>query len=85
MGNAGDQNVVLNGDPVDAGQHLRNGGNRYAHVLGQHRAEPLQRWVGEPAGGKEGLRLLLIGRARRPGGAGGFKTGQHLVGQIIAC
>ncbi len=85
MGNVGNQDVVLVGDLVDAGQHFRNGGDRYADVLGQHRAEPLQRWVGEPAGSKEGLRLLLIGRACRPGGAGGFKTGQHLVGQIIAC
>ena len=71
-------------DLLDPLEHGRHRADRDADVLGEHRAQPLQRGVGQPAGGEQRVGLVGVVRPRRPGGAGRLEGGQHGVGLGLA-
>ena len=62
----GDLHVVAGRDRLDLGQHRGHLRPRHADVLGEHRAEPLERRVGQPPGLEQRLGLGVVGRLLGP-------------------
>ena len=71
-------------DRLHPGQHLGHPADRDADVLGEHRPEPLQRRVGQPAGGEQRVGLGVVLRAGGPRRAGGLEAGEHGLGLGVA-
>ncbi len=69
MRHVGHVDVVPLGDLLDPAEHLRQRHPGHADVLGQQRAQPLQRRVGQPPRLEQRVRLLLVGGDHRPAGA----------------
>ena len=70
----GDLHAVAGADRLDLGQHRRHLRAGHADVLGEHRAEPFQCRVGQPAGLEQRLRLDLVGGLLGPQRAGRRRT-----------
>ncbi len=80
----GDEHAVPLPRRDDAVQHLGHGTHRDAHVLGEHRAEALQGRVGEPSGGEQRLRLVVVGGQGREGRARSLHRRQDRGGLVVA-
>ena len=57
---------------------------RHADVLGEDRAEPLERGVGEAAGGEQSVGLGVVVRPGGPGRAGRLEAREHGLGLGVA-
>ena len=65
----GDVHVVLARQRFDAGEHLWDVLLGHAHVLGDHRSEPLQGRVGQSAGREQGIGFIGVAGPFGPGRA----------------
>ena len=67
-------------DLLDGGQHGRDRRPRHADVLGEDRAQPLQRRVGEPSRDEQGFGLVFVRRSISPQCPSIPECGDHRVG-----
>ena len=79
----GDHDLGLGGDPLDAGEHLRDGGARHADVLRENGPEPLERGIGEPAGEEQPRDVLGVGGALHPAAARLGEEPGDAVGELL--
>jgi hypothetical protein len=80
MRDVGDRDLVALGDLFDALQHLGDPGDGHAHVLGEHRAKPLDRRVRQPPRREEPRALGRIARPRSMGCPALLEDRKHPVG-----